>query len=380
MPEYGVLELPPTRRVRYGPGSAAGLADALDRAGVSRAVVLCTASLAREATLLARVERYAGDRLAGRVTALPAHVPQDAVRRAADEAAAAGADGLVSFGGGSVIDAGKAVAAAMAAARGACPPHVALPTTLGGAELAGHYGVTESLGGRPVKVTHTREDVTPAEVIYDASLTMATPDPLWAGTAVKALDHAIEGLLCAAGPRPVLDELAQVGIRALAESLEASLLSSGGPLAARQRCQVAAWQCYPAPASLVLGVSHRIGHVLGGSYGVPHGITSAITLPAVMKAMRESAPRALQVAGRALDTSAPLDLARPAAGDPDRAARLLTGLIGRLGLPLRLRDVGVARTDVATVADLVAARFPSSLDQLGGGGADALSHLLSLAW
>jgi maleylacetate reductase len=380
MSECGVLELPLTRRIRYGPGSAAGLTDALDRAGITRAVVLCPASLAREATLVARIEQYAGDRLAGRIDDLPAHVPLDAVRRAAGIAGACRADGLVSFGGGSVIDAAKAVAAAMADADGTGPPHIALPTTLGGAELAGHYGVTELLGDRPVKVSHTREDVTPVEVIYDARLTVATPDSLWAGSAVKALDHAIEGLLVRAAPRPLLDELAQAGMRTLAESLEASLLSSGGSLQARQRCQVAAWHCYPAPASLVLGLSHRIGHILGGSFGVPHGVTSAITLPAVMRAMRESAPQALRIVARALDTGVPLDLSGPAVADPDRAAPLVTDLIERLGLPRRLRDVGVSRAEAGTVADLVAARFPASLDQLGGGGAAALRELLARAW
>jgi maleylacetate reductase len=380
MPECGVLELPLTRRIRYGPDSAAGLADALDRAGITRAVVLCTASLAREATLLARVEQYVGDRLVGRIDALPAHVPLDGVRRAAGIADAARADGLVSFGGGSVIDATKAIAAAMADAQGTCPPHIALPTTLGGAELAGHYGVTELLGGRPVKVSHTREDVTPVEAIFDPMLTVATPDALWAGTAVKALDHAVEGLLCRTAPRPLLDELAQTGMRALAESLEASLISSGGSLQARQRCQVAAWHCYPAPASLVLGLSHRIGHILGGSFGVPHGVTSAITLPAVMRAMRESAPQALQIVARALDPSVPLDLSAPAVADPDRAAPLVTALIERLGLPRRLRDVGVSAADAGSVADLVVARFPASLDQLGGGGPAALRELLAQAW
>lgn len=380
MCERGVLELPLTRRIRYGPGSAADLADALDRAGINRALLLCTASLAREVTLLARVEQYAGDRLVGRIDDLPAHVPLAAVRRAADIARTTRADGLVSFGGGSVIDAAKAVAAAMADAQGTCPPHIALPTTLGGAELAGHYGVTELLGDRPVKVSHTREDVTPVEVIFDASLTAATPDSLWAGTAVKALDHAIEGLLCGTAPRPLLDDLARTGMRALAESLEASLLSRGGPLPARQRCQVAAWHCYPAPASLVLGLSHRIGHILGGSFGVPHGVTSAITLPAVMRAMRESAPQALRTVARALDTSVPLDLAGPALCDPDHAVQLLTALVDRLGLPRRLRDVGVSLADAGTVADLVAARFPASLDQLGGGGTAALRELLAQAW
>ena len=380
MSECGVLELPLTRRIRYGPGSAAGLADALDRAGITRAVVLCPASLAREATLLARVEQCAGDRLVGRIDDLPAHVPLDAVRRAARIAGAARADGLVSFGGGSVIDAAKAVAAAMACADGTCPPHIALPTTLGGAELAGHYGVTELLGDQPVKVSYVREDVTPVEVIFDARLTLATPDSLWAGSAVKALDHAIEGLLSRTAPRPLLDELAQTGMRTLAGSLEASLLSSGGSLQARQRCQVAAWHCYPAPASLVLGLSHRIGHILGGSFGVPHGVTSAITLPAVMRAMRESAPQTLRIVARALDTSVPLDLSGPAVADPDRAAPLVTALIERLGLPRRLRDVGVSQDEVGTVASLVVARFPGSLDQLAGGGAAALRELLAQAW
>jgi maleylacetate reductase len=378
--EGGVLELLPTRRIRYGPGSAAGLTDALDRAGVTRAVVLCAASLTREGALLARVEQYVGDRLVRRIDDFPAHVPSAAVRYAAGIADAAEADGLVSFGGGSVIDATKAVAAAMADARGSCPPHIALPTTLAGAELASHYGVTQLHGGRAVKISRTREDVTPVEVIFDAMLTVATPDPLWAGTAVKALDHAIEGLLCRTAPRPLLDELAQTGIRGLAGSLEASLLSSGGSLQARQRCQVAAWHCYPAPASLVLGLSHRIGHILGGSFGVPHGVTSAITLPAVMHAMRKSAPAALQVVARALDTRVPLDLAEPAASDPDRAAPLLTALIERLGLPRRLRDVGVSQAEVGTVAELVAARFPASLDQLGNGGEAALRDLLAQAW
>lgn len=376
----GVLELLPTRRIRYGPGSVASLPGALEAAGVERAFIMTTRSLRREGALLARVEQAAGSRLAGRAGDLPAHVPAQAVRRAAEAAGSAAADGLISFGGGSVIDMTKAVAAVLADARGTRVPHIAVPTTLSGAELADHYGITEIRDGQPVKLTHVREDVTPVEVILDAALTSATPDSLWAGTAVKAMDHAIEGLLCRTGPRPLLDELAQTGLRALAQSLEASLPSSGGGLEARQRCQIAAWHCYAAPASLVLGLSHRIGHVLGGTFGVPHAVTSAITLPAVMRAMQDTAAVPLRVVARALDTATPLDLAADANGDPSEAAELLSKLTGRLGLPRRLREVGLRRPDTDTVARIVAERFPASLGQIGPAAEGRLRELLRLLW
>lgn len=127
---------------------------------------------------------------------LPAHVPSDAVERAAATARELGADALVSFGGGSVIDATKAVAARLADDDGRQLPHFAVPTTLSGAEFADHYGVTEFHDGAATKRTHTREDVTPVAVVLDGALTAATPGPLWAGSGAKALDHAVEGLIC----------------------------------------------------------------------------------------------------------------------------------------------------------------------------------------
>ena len=362
----GSLDFLPTRQVRYGPGSIGGLPAVLDGLGASRVLICTTRSLVANGDLLARVRDACGPRLCGQVSDLPAHVPVAAVEDAGRRARTAGADTLVSFGGGSVIDASKAIAARLLDL-GRPVAHIALPSTLSGAEFADHFGVTGRADGRPVKVTHTRIDVTPAVVILDAHLTAATPASLWSGTAIKALDHAIEGLLCAGGPRPVLDELALAGIAAMAAALPASVRD--GDTAMRQRCQIAAWQCYFAPASLTLGLSHRIGHVLGGSYGVPHGVTSAITLPAVMQAMRATSGPPLALVAEALGGRA----------DADAAAPLLRALCADLGLPGRLRDTGIDAADLDRIAADVAARYPAALGQLAGGSA-ALRQLLADAW
>ncbi|MFD8810317.1 iron-containing alcohol dehydrogenase [Streptomyces sp. NPDC059627] len=373
----GALEFLPTRRVEWGLGSIGRLGDLLHSHSVSRVLVLTTRSLSEQSSLLRRVEDNCGGRYAGRVEHVPAHVPAGAVDAAVATARELGADALVSFGGGSVIDAAKAVAARLADEDGLQLPHIAVPTTLSGAEFADHYGVTESHDGLATKRTHSREDVTPTAVILDGTLTAATPSPLWAGSAIKALDHAIEGLICSP-PRPVVDDLAQLGIRRLVGALRWSMDPSD--LATRQLCQLAAWYCYFAPASLTLGLSHRIGHVLGGTYGVPHSLTSGITLPAVAKAMARTAPRRLTLVARALDTAGPLDLSAIATDDPAEAAARLSRLVTSVGLPTRIREIDIDRNELATLAHRVEDLYPAAVAQLGDGATDRLHRLLEEAW
>jgi maleylacetate reductase len=373
----GVLEFPPTQRVYWGAGSVDQLPAVLRSFGASRALVLTTQSLTRNESLSRRVESACGSMYVGRVDKLPAHTPVDAVHAASRQARDFGADALVSFGGGSVNDATKAVAGRLIDA-GHRLVHIAIPTTLSGAEYADHFGVTDTTNGVATKRTFIRRDVTAVAVILDPELAVATPSPLWAGTAVKALDHAIEGLLCSTATRPVLDELAQVGIRGLAANLGRSLDPAN--LARRQLCQIAAWQCYFAPASLTLGLSHRIGHVLGGTYGVPHGITSAMTLPAVMRAMADAAPGQLATVARALDPSVPLDVNSPSSADPADAAHLLSELIATVGLTASLRDFGIEHDDAAAIARTVADMYPHALGQLGEQGESRLLGLLHEIW
>ena len=223
--------------------------------------------------------------------------------------------------------------------------------------------MTERHDGREVKRTHARREVTPAVVILDAELTAATPDWLWAGSAVKALDHAIEGMLCDP-TRPVVSKLAEAGIAALTAAVHTSL--DPEEQGARQACQIAAWYCYFAPASVTLGLSHRIGHVLGGTYGVPHAFTSGLTLPAIVRVMNEAAPMRVAAISRALQVDAvhsaePERLARM---HSTRAADVLQQLVQQLGLPTRLRDVGIRRADLDAIARQVSESYPAAVAQL----------------
>lgn len=377
LPPPGELDFLPTRRVVWGPGSIGRLEELLDAVAATRVLVLTSRSLAQEGELVARVRRHCGSRYAAQFDQVPAHVPRPAVDAAVAAALAVRANALVAFGGGSVIDAAKAVSARLADEHGRAPAIVAVPTTLSGAEFADHYGVTDLHGddAMAAKRTYTRQDVTPAAVVLDARLTAATPRWLWAGSAVKALDHAVEGLLCSP-PRPVLDELAAAGIRRFVSVLPRSLDPEA--VDARQACQIAAWYCYFAPASLTLGLSHRIGHVLGGTYGVPHAFTSGLTLPAVVHVTGRTVPPRLALLADSLGADGPV-LEPGLARDPSPDA-LLSRLIVGVGLPSRLREVGIIQqADLEVIARQVAGRYPSALGQLAGTGV-TLHQLLDGIW
>ncbi|MGW9030932.1 iron-containing alcohol dehydrogenase [Streptomyces sp. NPDC055722] len=373
----GQLPLLPTRRVVWGAGTAGRLQELLEELGACRVLLLTTASLVRQQVLLERVRAACGPLLVGTISDLAAHVPQAGVRAGAQRCRELKVDGIVSFGGGSVIDAGKAIAAELIDEGAGAPVHIALPTTLSGAELSHFYGVSEERPEGPFKQSYARADVTPAMVVFDPELTVATPVQLWSSSGIKALDHAIEGLL-AGLPGPVAGSLARLGIRHMADALLGSLDAQA--LDHRLACQIAAWECYVAPGALSHGLSHRIGHVLGGTYHVPHSLTSAVTLAPVMRAMREKAPEALAEVARALDVDAALDLSRPAAADPLDAPARLEELIRSAELPSRLREVGIARTQLPEIAATVRAAYPRAVAQLGDDGAARLDALLGDMW
>jgi maleylacetate reductase len=354
----------PTQRIVWGAGRARALAGELRALGARRAVVLTTASLS--GNLAEDVGIGLGDALVGVHADLPPHVPRSAVDSAAELALAVDADALVAVGGGSVLDAAKAVSAELRD-RGAPPhAHIAVPTTLSGAEFAHYYGVTEPTTPLPTKVGNADPSVVARLVVLDPDATARTPAWLWHGSGVKAIDHAIEGLL-SPGERPLGDALAVLGIRGLATHLAARTSDPGVRLA----CQIAAWQCYSAPADVRLGLSHRIGHVLGGSYGVPHALTSAITLPRVVAALGDEPPSKLALVADALEPRRPLVLDRPT-GPPAAAAERLVSLFDGLDLPQCLSDVGITASDVPDIAERVVQASPESVAGLGPDGLERL--------
>src|SRR5215211_2849155 len=314
-----------TTRVHFG-------ADALEKLekearSYDRAFVITGRSLNEKTSLISRVEAMLGDRHAGTFTGIGQHTPGGTVERAALEAETAAADLLVSVGGGSVIDGTKAVARELG-----YPQQVAIPTTLSGAEWANRAGVTDERSGR--KRGFADPKTVPRVVVLDPEATVFTPEKLWLSTGIRALDHAVEGFLFG-GDHPVTDVTGLEGARRLMEYLP---LSRREPedLEVRLELQLASWLAYFGPANTPMGLSHELGRRIGASYEVPHGITSCIILAPSLQVMKKHVPEERwQKLSAACDGS-----------PPER----VSSLVEELGLPGRLREVGVPEEDLEAIA------------------------------
>jgi len=243
------------RTVHWGPGSLARcLALELDERRAQRAFVITTRSVAANPVLGGALARLLGARAVGQFSAISQHAPAATVAAATQAAAQAKPDVLISFGGGSPIDAAKAVAFALATgldltdphaavqARQFKPgpndllPHVSIPTTLSAAELSGLAGFTTA--DEHEKVGLRGEALIPKTVIYDAELSLHTPLELWLTTGIRSVDHAVETLL-APGSHPLPDALALEALRRLRARLLATR-TDPGELAARTEGQLGA--------------------------------------------------------------------------------------------------------------------------------------------
>jgi len=320
--------------------------DALEKLEVEarshdRAFVITGRSLNEETDLIRRVEALLGGRHAGTFAGIGQHTPGGAVEKAAVEAEMAAANLLVSVGGGSVIDGTKAVARGLG-----YPAQVAIPTTLSGAEWADRAGVTDERAGK--KRGFVDPMTVPQVVVLDPEATVFTPEPLWLSTGIRALDHAVEGFLYG-DDHPITDVTGLEGARRLMEYLP---LSRREPedLDVRLELQLAAWLSYFGPANTPMGLSHELGRRIGASYEVPHGITSCITLAPSLRLAKK----------RVLDERWS-KLSEVLGGSPPER---VSSLVEELGLPGRLREVGVPEEDLDAIAR-----------EYGDGAAEALAIL-----
>jgi maleylacetate reductase len=332
-----------------------------------------------------------GSRYAGKFDAIAAHSPREAVLEGARAIASARADLVLAVGGGSVIDAVKVMLLALwrgasdpdalsrlAGTRGApaneasawsADPRplrmVAVPTTLSAAEFFPSAGVTDVQ--RRVKQMYFHPLTVPKSVILDPAATLETPMELMLSTGIRAVDHAVEGW-CSVRRTPMADAANREAMTLLARSLPA-MKSAPGDLAARALAQHGMWLSrIGSMAGVPYGASHGIGYLLGGGWGMPHGITSCITLPAVMQ-WNESA-----------NGERDREVAR-AFGGQGSAAQALRDFVTGLALPVRLRDAGIARESLDAIAaawDGKAAPIATNPRKLAG-TAD-LRAILEIAW
>lgn len=382
-PISGRFDVLPLDAVLFGAGKAAELAAECERLGVSRLLVIASPSLTgRLGDLESRVRTWTGDRVAAFFTGVRPHVPHDVVLAAAQVARDVDADGILTIGGGSPIDLGKAVSLCVSegvrtydelmrwrvvfeypdkveipASTQPQLPHIAMSTTLSAGEFTGIAGITDTT--RRVKDLYITPALVPNVVVLDAELAAHTPRDLWASTGMRSVDHAVEAL-CSTTAQPVIDALSTDALQRLTTYLPISSRDASDLRAATQ-CQTGAWESIFGLTNVNLGLSHGIGHQLGARCGVPHGVTSCVMLPTVLEYnldhTREPQSRIAAIFAEALPGPG------VPAPSPENAGELVRRFIASLGQPTRLQDVGVERADFPdlardALADLIVASNP----------------------
>jgi maleylacetate reductase len=327
--------------IRWGAGSADSLGDDVARLGGTCVAVVTTRSVAGSEAIQDRLRAALSATPPAATVLVGQHAPAADVDRAAAEIHDAGADLVVSVGGGSPIDAAK-IAARMVAdrrSRERSLPHVAVPTTLSTAELASGAGFTDEGGA---KVGRRDPRMLPDVVVYDAELALSTPLDLWLSTGIRALDHAVEGYL-AAGEHPFSDVLALEAVRRLFRTLPAARRDPED-VNVRTENQLAAWFSYTLPAPTAGGLGHSMGKQIGARHGIPHGVTSCLLLPHVMR----------YLAGRQADRLDALSHATGSGRGAGAAADDVFDLIGSLGLPQRISAFGIGEPELRAAAEAMA--------------------------
>jgi maleylacetate reductase len=291
--------------VIFGIPAAQAVADLARRAGAERVLLMVSGTLNRETEEITRIRAALGNTCAAVFDRMPPHTPRKAVIEAAEMAREANADLIVTVGGGSITDAAKAVqlclandvrsAEALDALRPAKGPdgtigpppchaptvrQIAVPTTLSAGEFSAIAGVTDERTRVKELFRHPR--IIPAAVILDPAITIHTPEWLFLSTGIRALDHCVEGI-CSQEAHPYADAQALRGLGLLVSGLP-RVKADPSDLQARLDCQIGSWLSMgPLASGVPMGASHGIGYVLGAAFDIPHGHTSCIMLPAVMR-------------------------------------------------------------------------------------------------
>ncbi len=343
--------------VVFGRPASGAIPEQLDRLGAQRAFLMVSGTLNRETDEIENIRRALGPRCAGTFDAMPPHTPRAAVIAATGQARAANADLIVTIGGGSITDGAKAVQLCLAndirhpddidrlrAGRGAPPQplksptvrQISVPTTIAGGEFSAIAGVTNEKS--QVKEALAHPLLMPRAVILDPWLSLHTPEWLFLSTGIRAVDHCVEGI-CSNEAQPYGDAQALQGLSMLARALP-RVKADGNDVEARMECQIGTWlSTGPLASGVPMGASHGIGYVLGAVFGVPHGHTSCVMLPSVMR-WNKPANAARQA------------LVSAAMGHPgEDAGDVLDAFIRDLGMPRSLREVNIGPEHFDRVAE-----------------------------
>ena len=315
-------------RVVFGAGAAKQLGAELDHLGAKRALLLCTPGRAEDVQRIAK-----GLPVAGVFNRVVMHTPLALADEARRMAADLKADCCIAIGGGSTIGFGKAIALPSGL------PVIAVPTTYSGSEMTTIWGISEG----QTKKTGRDPKVLPKAVLYDPELTLDLPAAVSAASGMNAIAHCVEALYAHDG-NPIVSLMAEEGIRALSIALP-KIITDGKDLSARTDALYGSWLAGCTISTTSVALHHKLCHVLGG-FGLPHAETHSIVLPHAMQYNRDAAPEAMRRVARAIET---VD-----------APRGTYELEMRLGLPMKLADIGMKQPDLERAARIASeAPYPN---------------------
>jgi maleylacetate reductase len=347
MRRIGVHNFPAIDRVIYGKAASESLNEEAERLNAKRVFLLASRTLNTKTDEIEKIRRTLGDKHVATFDGIAQHTTRKQAAEVAHQAKDAGADLIVAVGGGSAIDLAKIVIMAMehdisdeagfdpfpmGPGVNLSPFHspavrqIAVPSTLNGGEYNAAALVTDER--HKLKQIFFHRQMSPVAIILDPALTLHTPSSLWMGSGTRSMDHGIEALCSPAGT-PLADEVVLAGIRILREGM-LQTLQQPDDLEARRLSQYGSWlAAYGLQARVPMGASHGIGHVLGGTFDVPHYYCTPVIMPSLLrynKPFTEDAQKRLATA-----------LGAPGIEAADAFAEFTK----KLGLPGRLADVGI---------------------------------------
>lgn len=309
-------------RVVSGSGTLAQVGAEVARLGHGKALVLSTAHQRAQAEALAA---SLGALSAGVFAGAVMHTPMDVTEAALLACAASGATVVVALGGGSTIGLGKAIALRTGA------DQVVIPTTYAGSEMTDILGQTVD----GTKTTQRDAAIRPEVVIYDVDLTMTLPVPMTMTSGLNAIAHAMEALY-APDRNPIVALMCRDALVAFKDGLPV-LKTDPLNVAARAQALYGAWLCSTALGYVTMALHHKLAHVIGGSFNLPHADTHAILLPHTAAFNAVAVPDLLAPITQMFGTA-------PGAGLWDFARDI--------GAPTRLADLGLTEADLDRAADI----------------------------
>lgn len=356
----GVYEFLAQDRVVFGEPAAGAVSQLATQYGAERVFLVVSKSLNRLTDEIDLIRQSLGVRCVGTFDDCTEHTPRASVIALTKHLRSAQPDLVVTVGGGTPIDTVKLALLCLAeniqdeqalgqwritvdsqgqrhTPQVGKPPfrQVVVPTTLSAAEFTNLGGSTDPV--RQVKDLYTGREIGALAVILDPAITRHTPQWLWLATGVRSIDHAVE-TICSNSHQPFTDATCLHGLGLLSHGLR-RVKQEPSDLSARLDCQLGVWLCATGIMRVPMGASHGIGHQLGAVAGVPHGHTSCVLLPAVMRYnLSVNAARQQRVA--------------QALGSPQTPAHeQLQALIRELALPSTLIEVNVQRSQYDAIAD-----------------------------